>query len=73
MNVPSDATNMDIEEIRRNKPEGATHYEICGKEKPYALYWKFNDDGMFMYQELLKKWTRFRFMNKSYIEKTKPL
>lgn len=64
---------MTIEEIRNGAPLGATHYEICGSVDKYALYWKFNEDGMFMWQDLLKKWTRFRFMNKSYIDKTKPL
>lgn len=64
---------MTIDEIRKNAPDGATHYEICVKENPYALYWKFNNDGMFMWQELLSKWTRFRFMSKSYINTTKPL
>lgn len=64
---------MTPQQIKANAPEGATHYEICGKEKPYPLYWKFNDDGMFMWQELKNEWTRFRFMNRSYMEKTKPL
>ena len=34
---------MDIEEIRKNAPDGATHYEICGKNTPYALYIKYRD------------------------------
>ena len=64
---------MTIEEIRKNAPDGATHYEICGNKNKYALYWMFNDEGMFMWQQLKVEWTRFRFMDKSYINKTTAL
>ena len=64
---------MTIEEIRKNAPEGATHYEICWKEKPYTLYWKFNAEGMFLWEHFYKKWVRFKFISSTYINKTKPI
>ena len=64
---------MNIDEIRKNAPIGATHYEICGKIDKYALYWKFNDNGMFMWEHHRDKWTKFKFMSRDYINKTKPL
>jgi len=65
--------DLTPQQIKDNAPSGATHYEMAGNKKPYPIYWKFNDDGMFMWQDLIKKWTRFRFMSRNYINKTKPL
>ncbi len=45
---------MTIEEIRKNAPQGATHYEMCGNMNKYPLYWRFDDNKMFMWEVLLK-------------------
>ena len=46
---------MTIEEIRKNAPEGATHYDEQD-------YWKSKDGDFYIWLDSVKKWRRiFRF------------
>jgi hypothetical protein len=42
---------MTIEEIRKNAPEGATHYDRLG------YYFHKTDDGYFVYSKLGNGWS----------------
>lgn len=37
---------MNIEEIRKNKPYGATHYR---DDTEYPVYWKLAENGLFYF------------------------
>lgn len=37
---------MTLEEIKRNKPDGATHYEVDGR---FTYYYKFNGFNLYIW------------------------
>lgn len=44
---------MNIDEIKRNAPDGATHYDIDDGE---VFYWKISGNGFLFWNDWFKKW-----------------
>ena len=55
---------MTIEEIRKNAPDGATHYSTYGG---FVIYHKFQDKGIYVWD--CDHWRRFS----CFVENLKPL
>lgn len=46
---------MNIEEIRKNKPEGATHYDPRGG---WSIYYKVKNDVVLFWANERKEWIK---------------
>lgn len=58
---------MTLEEIKRNKPDGSTHYDDQD-------YWKNKDGAWYIWLESCKKWRRiFRYQKFHDVIPIKPL